>query len=43
MELFELWDKIYVSYHKDDLHLVEVDGEHVDNTNEILLVNMKLH
>ena len=34
-ELFEIiWDKIYVSYHKDDLTYVKVDGEYVDNITE---------
>jgi len=31
-ELFEIiWDRLYVSYHKDDLTYTEVDAEHSDN------------
>ena len=34
-ELFEIiWDKLYVSYHRNDLTYTEVDGEHVDNITE---------
>ena len=34
-ELFEIiWDRLYVSYHKDDLTYTEVDGEHADNITE---------
>ena len=34
-ELFEIiWDRIYVSYHIDDLTYTEVDGEHADNITE---------
>jgi len=34
-ELFEIiWDKLYVSYHKNDLTYTEVDGEYVDNITE---------
>ena len=34
-ELYEIiWDRLYVSYHKDDLTYTEVDGEHVDNITE---------
>ena len=34
-ELFEIiWDRIYVSYHKDDLSYEEVEGEHSDNITE---------
>ena len=34
-ELFEIiWDKLYVSYHKDDLTYTEVDEEHADNITE---------
>ena len=34
-ELFEIiWDKIYVSYHKDDLSYEEVEGEYTDNITE---------
>ena len=34
-ELFEIiWDKLYVSYHRNDLTYTEVDGEQVDNITE---------
>ena len=34
-ELFEIiWDRLYVSYHKDDLTYTEVDVEHSDNITE---------
>ena len=34
-ELFEIiWDRLYVSYHKNDLTYTEVDGEYVDNITE---------
>ena len=34
-ELFEIiWDRLYVSYHKDDLTYTEVKGEHSDNITE---------
>jgi len=34
-EIFDIvWDKIYVSYHKDDLTYIEVEGEHSDNNTE---------
>ena len=34
-ELFEIiWDKIYHSYHKDDLTYTEVDGEYTDSFTE---------
>ena len=34
-ELFEIiWDKIYVSYHRDDLFYVEVNDEYTDNITE---------
>ena len=34
-ELFEIiWDRLYVSYHKDDLTYTEVDGEYSDNITE---------
>ena len=34
-ELFEIIrDRLYVSYHKDDLTYTEVDGEYVDNITE---------
>ena len=34
-ELFEIiWDRLYVSYNKDDLTYTEVDGEHTDNITE---------
>ena len=34
-ELFEIiWDRLYVSYHKDDLTYTEVDEEHIDNITE---------
>ena len=33
--LFEIiWDRLYVSYHRDDLTYTEVDGEHADNITE---------
>ena len=34
-ELFDIiWEKIYVSYHKDDLTYTEIEGEHSDNDTE---------
>ena len=34
-ELFEIiWDRLYVSYHRDYLTYTEVDGEHADNITE---------
>ena len=34
-ELFEIiWDRLYDSYHRDDLTYTEVDGEHADNITE---------
>ena len=34
-ELFEIiWDRIYVSYYKDDLSYEEIEGEHSDNITE---------
>ena len=34
-ELFEIiWDRLYVSYHRNDLTYTEVDGEQVDNITE---------
>jgi hypothetical protein len=34
-ELFEIiWDRLYVSYHRDDLTYTEVDGEYSDNIAE---------
>ena len=34
-ELFEIiWDRIYVSYHTDDLSYEEVEGEYADNITE---------
>ena len=34
-ELFEIiWDRLYVSYNKDDITYTEVDGEHADNITE---------
>tara|TARA_Y200000002_G_C22514569_1_gene592774 strand:- start:607 stop:786 length:180 start_codon:yes stop_codon:yes gene_type:complete len=34
-ELFDIiWDKIYLSYHKDDLSYTEVNEENTDNITE---------
>ncbi len=34
-EIFDIvWDRIYSSYHKDDLFYVEVNDEHSDNNTE---------
>ena len=34
-ELFEIiWDRIYLSYHQDDLTYEEIEGEHSDNITE---------
>ena len=34
-ETFDIvWDRIYSSYHNDDLTYIKVDGEHSDNNTE---------
>ena len=34
-ELFDIiWEKIYVSYHKDDLTYTEIEVEYTDNNTE---------
>ena len=42
-ELFEIiWDKLYVSYHRNDLTYTEVDGEHVDNITAVSYTHLTL-